>query len=228
MAAHLNITSNIATVYGVTLGGSTEADDCGKTQTVEISTVADAATAEIIEADPVNVVATETTVSGEGPHSLTLTPGTVSTPGDLTVIGVEVSESPNARCQFTVRAAGHASFTDPSGTVSVVGAEPTLADLEITSVAYSIAESVRRSADIQDMVLIGTDGTPAARATVQATYPFSVTGRGDLPAGVALGTGSVEFVGGDSGKVLCSSLTTGEKRADWNRWGVDGTHYLAA
>lgn len=228
MAAHLNITSTIATVYGVTLAAGTEADDCSKTQTVEINTVADAATGEIIEADPVNTVVTNTTISGDGPHALALTAGTVATPSTLTVVGVDLTEAPNSRVQFSIRASGVASFTDPAGTVSAVGAAPTIGDLEITSVEYSIAESVRRSSEIQDMVLTGTDGTPAARETVQPIYPFSVSGRGDLPAGVALGTGGVEFVDGDSGKVLCSTLGTGEKRADWNRWNVDGTHYRAA
>ena len=73
MSAHLNITSNIATTYGVTLASGTVADDCSKTTTVEVSEVLSASTAEIIEADPIHTARVETNVSGEGPHSLTLT-----------------------------------------------------------------------------------------------------------------------------------------------------------
>lgn len=226
--AHLNITSNIATTYGVTLVAGAEADDCSKTETVEISTVADSASNEIVYADPVNHKRIETQVSGDGPRALSLTAGNVANTATLTVIFNEVNEAPNARPTFTVRAAGHAAFTDPATSISAVGAEPTIADLEITAVEYTVAERVTRSASLTDMVLVGTDGTPAYRETTQLLHPFSIQGRGDLPAGVALGTGGSNFVGADTGKTLVGTLTTGEKRGDWNRWGTDGTRYASA
>lgn len=228
MAAHLNITSNIATTYGVTLVSGAEADDCQKTETVEISTVADSATNEIVYANPVNHKRIETQVTGDGPRALSLSAGNVANTATLTVIFNEVTEAPNARPTFTVRAAGHTSFTDPATALSAVGAEPTIADLEITSVDYAVAERVTRSSSLTDMVLVGTDGIPAYRETTQLVNPFSVQGRGDLPAGVALGTGGANFVGGDTGKVLAGTLVTGEKRGDWNRWSVDGTRYASA
>lgn len=228
MAAHLNITSTIATVYGVTLGTGAEADDCEKVQTVGVAELAGDSDNEIVKATPHLMAATECTVSGDGPATLALTPGAVATPSTLTLIEVEVSESPNNRCTFTARAAGHAAFTDPAATVSEVGAEPAIGDLEVKSVEYSIAESVRRTSSVQDMVLVGTDGTPAARATTRKTRTFDIAGRGDLPAGVALGTGGAAFTGGDTGIVVSTTLRTGEKRGDWNRWGNSGNHYLSA
>lgn len=228
MAAHLNITSTIATVYGVTLHADAEADDCGLSQSVEISELAQSTDNEIIAAAPTNTVTKEATVSGDGPIALALTPGTIATPSDFATIELELGESPNNRCTFTARASASAAFTDPAGTVSAVGAEPAIGDLEVTSVEYSIVESVRRTSSITDMVLTGSDGTPAARATTRKMRSFSIAGRGDTPAGVALGTGGTEFVGGDTGVVVVSTLTSGEKRGDWNRWGADGNHYLAA
>jgi hypothetical protein len=228
MSAHLNITSDIATVYGVTIAETAEADDCQKTTTVEISEVLAASTAEIIHADPVHMASVETTVSGEGPHSLTLTPGTVAVPATLTKVSVELTEPVNGRLQFSARASGALAFVDPDGEAGEVGAEPTLAALRPTSVTYAIVESVRRSSTIEDKVLPGTNGQPIARGTITRRRPFTISGRGDKPAGVVLGGGGSEFVGATTGKVLVATMMEGEKRADWNRWSSDGQHYLAA
>lgn len=228
MSAHLNITSTISTTYGVTPATGTEVDDASKTTTVEVSEVLGTDDAEIILADPINVARVETSVSGEGPHGLTLTPGTVGTPSTLTVLDVEVRELPNARCQFTARASGSVAFVDDPATVSEVGAEPAITDLKVKSVTYSIVESVRRTSSVEDKVLVGTDGTPAARATHTRRRTFAIVGRGDKPAGLLLGTGGADFVGGTTGKVIVTSLMEGEKRADWNRHSAEGQHYLAA
>ncbi len=228
MSAHLGITSTIASVYGVTLAEGSVADDCQKTTTVEVSEVISAAVGDIIHADPVHMAMVEATVSGDGPHSLTLTSGTVATPATLTKISVELTEPVNGRCQFSVRASGAIDFADGEGDVGEVGAEPTLAALKPTSVTYSIVESVRRSSTLEDKVLVGTDGQPAARGTITPRRPFTIAGRGDKPAGVLLGSGGAEFVGATTGKVVVASLMEGEKRADWNRWSADGQHYLAA
>lgn len=228
MAAHLNITSTIATVYGVTLASGTQADDASKTSTVEVSEVLSTAAAAIIYADPLNMVKVETTVSGDGPHSLSLSAASIATPSTLTVVSVEVTETTNSRCQFSVRAAGHAAFTDPAETPTEVGAEPTIADLTVKSVEYSIVESVRRGSTLEDKVLAGTDGAPAARATVTPRRTFSIVGRGDKPSGLVLGSGGAEFVGATTGKVIVTTLMEGEKRGDWNRHSAEGQHYLAA
>lgn len=225
MAAHLNITST----EGVTLATGAEADDVEKVSTVEIAELADQATGEYIKASPVNHKEIAVRITGDGPHDLTEpAAGTVADPATITVISAEVTEAPNQRCNFSVRATGHEAFTDPAGSVSATGAEPDIDDLEIVSVEYSIAENVRRSYEVEDMVLVGTDGTPANRATVGVKGTFSIQGRGDLPAGTALGTGGAAFQDGDTGLVLVNSLMEGEKRKDWNRWGADGSHYKVA
>ena len=228
MSAHLNITSNIATVYGVTIPEGSKADDCSKTQSVTLDELLESDTNEVGDVDAQNTVVTETSVSGDGPIGLTITPGEVVAPGDLVLLSVDLSEAPNGRCKFTAGTSGSAAFSDPAATVGDVGDEPTVGDLKITSVDYSIAESVSRTSSVSDMVLMGSDGTPAARATTKRERTFSISGRGDLPAGVALGTGGAAFAGGDTGKVMTTTLTTGEKRGDWNRWGNDGSHFLAA
>lgn len=228
MAAHLNITSTIATEYGITLPEGAQADDASKTSTVEVSEVLSTAAAAIIYADPLNMVKVETQVSGDGPHSLTLAAATIATPSTLTKISVEVGEIVNGRCNFTARAAGYDDFVDDPATPAEVGAEPTIAALTVKSVTYAIVESVRRSSTIEDKVLPGTDGTPAARGTLTPRRTFDIVGRGDKPAGLLLGTGGAEYVGCTTGKVITLSLMEGEKRGDWNRHSGSGNHYLAA
>lgn len=228
MSAHLNITSTIATTYGITLATGAVADDCQKTSTVEVNEVLSAAAAEVIHADPVHMAMVEATVSGEGPHSLSLTAGSVATPSTLTKLSVELTEAPNSRVQFSCRASGAIAFEDDPGSPAEVGAEPVIADLTVKSVTYAIVESVRRSSTLEDKILVGTDGEPAARATHTPRRTFAIAGRGDKPAGLALGSGGVEFVGATTGKVVVSSLMEGEKRGDWNRWSADGQHYIDA
>lgn len=229
MATHINILADtFAANYGISLGSGAEAESATATTTVAINELIDSATAEVIAAAPINHAEKRTQVDGEGPATLTLTAATVGTPATLTIISKEVTEAPNSRCRFSVQAHGDLAFADSSDTPADVGAEPTISDLEITSVAYSIVESVRRSVTIENKVLVGSDGTPANRATCTIRKPFSISGRGDLPAGVALGTGNVEFTGGDTGLTLAGTLRVGERRADWNSWGVDGTNYPSA
>lgn len=229
MATHINISADtFAATYGITLGTGAEAESATSTTTVAMSELLDSATAEVNAAAPINHAEKRTQVDGEGPASLTLTPGSVATPSTLTVLSREVTEAPNNRCRFSVQAHGDIAFTDSVGTPGDVGAEPAVSDLVITSVEYSIAESVRRSTTIENKVLVGTNGQPAARATCTVRNPFSISGRGDLPAGVALGTGNVEFTGGDTGVTVAGTLRVGERRADWNSWGIDGTNFPSA
>jgi hypothetical protein len=229
MATHINILANtFAANYGITLATGAEAESATATTTVAINELVDSATADIIAAAPIHHAEKRTQVDGDGPAALTISAAAIGTPATLTVISADVSEAPNARCRFSIQAQGELAFADSAGTPDDVGAEPTISDLEITSVEYSIAESVKRTATLENKVLVGSDGTPAARATCTKRIAFSVNGRGDKPAGVALGTGNVEFTGGDTGLTLVGTLREFERRADWNGWGVDGTNYPAA
>jgi hypothetical protein len=229
MSAHLNIdASTFAATYGITLGTGAEAESATATTTVAINELLDSATAAINAVAPIHHAERRTQVDGAGPASLTLTAATIATPATLTVISSEVTEAPNTRCRFSIQAHGDLDFADSAGVQSSVGAEPTISDLEITSVAYSIAESVRRSVTIENKVLVGSDGTPAARATCTVRKPFSISGRGDLPAGTALGTDNVLFAGSATGVTVAGTLRTGERTAEFNLWGVDGTNYPAA
>lgn len=221
--AQFNVGS--ALLNGITIPAGSEIETISATTTVEIAEQVDSGTGEIILADPVNMAKLDVAISGDGPHGLALTAGTVATPATVTKLNVEVSEAPNARCKFSVRATGMVAFTDPATEVEDVGAEPTIADLEIVSVEYAIAESIRRSYELSDKTIPGTDGTPALRATHTGKGSFSISGRGDTPVGVAAGSGGASFKGCATGKVIVSTFGENEKRADWAGWNADGGHY---
>ena len=229
MATHINITGNMTSSYGLTLGTGAEAEDVSDTSTVEAVELIDQSSGEVVKVAGANIKRREVQVSGDGPQDLTAAAvGSVGTTSTLTIISNEVSEAPNQRCRFSITMAGHAAFTDPGTSVGATGAEPTISDLEITSVAYTIAESIRRTYAVQDLVLVGTDGAPEARHRVGLVGTFSVQGRGDLPGSTAIGTGGAAFTGGNTGIVFVTSQMEGERRRDWNRWSVDGSHYKSA
>lgn len=210
---------------GLTIPSGSEADSISNTTTVEIAEQVDQASGEIILADPVKMAKLEVAISGDGPYGLTLSAATIATPSTVTVLRAEVSEGPNKRCNFSITAAGMIAFTDPATELEDVGAEPTIADLEITSVEYSIAESIRRTYELQDATIPGTDGAPALRATHGQKGSFSITGRGDTPSGVAAGSGGASFKGCATGKVVVGTFAENEKRSDWAGWNADGNHY---
>ena len=225
--AHYNISGDLHA--GVTIPAGSEVDAVTKNTRVEISEVVDSDTLEIIFADPVHMATVEVNVTGDGPVSIAIAASEPATPATLTVTRAEISEpAPNKRCTFNVRAAGSVAFTDPGTELSDAGAEPTLADLEITSVEYSSAESVRRSYEVTDLVLVGTNGQPLDRATHTLKGSFAINVRGDPQVGMAAGSGGVEFKGCATGKVVVANFSQTEKRGDWNGATADGGHYKSA
>lgn len=222
MAAHLNITST----YGVTQPTGTQLEEARKSQSVEIAELVGGATGEYVKADPIHMKKVEVTLSGDGPSPLgDIASATVGTPSTLTKVSVEMSEAPNGRVSFNLVAAGHEGFTDGGGATADAGAEPTLDDLEITSVEYAIGESVKRARAVEDMVLPGSNGQPAARATCKEKGSFTINGRGDLPAGMVVGSGGAALKNMGAGKLVVTQLNEFQRRAQWNGWGVDGSHY---
>lgn len=217
-----------ALLSGLTFPANSEIDSIAETTRVEIAELMDQATGAYNLADPVNKATRELQISGDGPHGMTLVEGAIADPSTMTAVRVETSEAPNQRVTFTVRASAEIAFVDPGTSVGATGAEPTIADLEIESVEYAVAESVRRNYEVTDLTLVGSDGTPDSRATLAEKGSFNIVGRGDVPASVAAGTGGASFVGASTGIVVVGTFGRNEKRGDWNGWNVDGNHYKAA
>lgn len=225
MATHLNI----ATTYGVTQPTDTELEEARKTDSVEIAELVGGADGEYVKADPIHVKKVEVVLSGDGPATLgDVASGLVTPPSTLSKTSLEINEKPNGRCSFSLTSVGHEAFTDAGGATADAGAEPTLDDLEITSVEYTVGESVKRQRQVEDMVLVGSNGEPAARGKCKEKGSFSVNGRGDLPGGVVVGSGGAALKNFGDGKLVVGTLVQFERRADWNGWSVDGNHYRLA
>jgi len=210
---------------GLNIPAGSEIDSISKNVRVEIAEQASQASGEIILADPVNTAEEEVSISGDGPVGLTLTKGEIANPATMTILREEISEGPNKRCNFSIRATASTAFVDPGTDVADVGAEPTIADLEIVGVEYSVAESLRRSYEVTNLVLVGSDGTPACRATFQEKGSVSIAGRGDAPVGVAAGSGGAAFKGCSVGKVVVPNFGRAQKRGDWESYTAEANHY---
>ncbi len=222
MAAHLNLN----TTFGVTLPSGAIAESAERMQTVEAIEVT-GTSGEIVKALPAKTFKSDVTISGKGPAGLDLvTTGTISDPSTMTITSAESGETNKATSTFTIKASAHEAFTDGEGSGSA-GDEPDIDTVEIVSVTYAVVESVKRTRDVKDMVLIGSDGTPAARGKVTRTGTFDIIGRGDIPGGIALGTAGAALAS-FTGVVLATSLKESEKAGDWNGWGISGKHYPAA
>lgn len=228
MAAHRNITTALPT--GISLHTDAEADDVQTTSKIEVAELVTQATGEIQKVTAGKKQDNELVISGDGPHDWAdVAAGTVSTVSDYEVIRIEVTDGSNTdHCKFSITATSTESFTDPAAEPAAAGAEPGIDDIDITSVEYTLAESVRRTKEVGDFVLVAADGTPAHRAREGIKNPFTIDGRGDLPAGVGLGTGGVAYKNSDTGITMVDTLMTGEKRRDWNRWSASGNNYPSA
>ena len=103
----------------------------------------------------------------------------------------------------------------------------TLTKIGIQSIGLTLAENVEVSAKIETKPLLDKDGKFADGAAFDPTSDFSLKGRGDLPAGLAVGTGGGNNIEGlfTGGVTSSSSVKESEKNDDWNGWECSGQHF---
>jgi hypothetical protein len=103
----------------------------------------------------------------------------------------------------------------------------TLAQIGIQSVDITLAESVEVSAKVEAKPLLDKNGRFADGAAFDPTSDFSLKGRGDLPAGLAVGTDGGSNVDGlfAGGVTIISSVKEMEKNDDWNAWECSGQNF---
>lgn len=224
MAAYLGLTSKTAP-FGFTLPTGVEADSAEQTQTVAIDELSDGATNEYITVTPHHTVNSTLRVSGSGPNDFSFISAGTKTAGTYYATRLDQTEAPNQRVKFSLEAAKAEEFTDP-GTVQPAPsvAAPTISGLTVTSVAYTVAESVARRKMATNAVLTGSDGAPAARAHHAVKQEFSIALRGDLPSGVALGQHGA-YVHDMTGFLIVTTYTQTERLGEWNARGIDGSEY---
>lgn len=226
MAAHIGVTSH----YGITLPDGAECVAISKTSTVEISELMDCE-GEFVKADALHHKKVEVAFSFVGaPMHDSVAVGDVALPATMTITKSDATESNAGRVSCSITAAGHESFTD-AGTGASPGegeAGPDEDTLNLVSCTLALAESVQVTKEVQDKVLIGYDGAPAARATHSAKNSFAVKFKGDIPAGVVLGLSGVGVYGLTGGKLIVSKLMEEQKNDDFNGGSIEGSHYPSA
>lgn len=105
----------------------------------------------------------------------------------------------------------------------------TLNAIGIQSVELTLAESVDVSRKVETKPLLDKDGRFADAKAFDPTGDFSIKGRGDLPAGVAVGTdGDLAIAGIAGGVTLITSVKEAQKNDDWNTWECSGQHWPGA
>lgn len=96
----------------------------------------------------------------------------------------------------------------------------------IQSVDLTLAESVEITHKVETKPLLDKDGKFADGKAFDPTIEFSLKGRGDLPAGIAAGSGGgVTIAGVNGGVTIITSVKEGQKNDDWNTWECSGQNW---
>jgi hypothetical protein len=225
MAAHIGIEST----QGITLPTESIPQSVRRRETVEVAPVI-GVDGEYTRCKPLKSKRVEVTITGVGAGGLAnVSSGVVADTGDLERISVQQGEVNNGRASFTITAAGHDSFSDPAAANgSASAASITRGTIEILSVEYALTESLDVTTQVEDKVALNADGTPGFRQKHAKMSNFSLRGKGDLPSGLALGTGGAAVKGLNSGVIIVTDIETEEQAAEINGWSVNGNHYPAA
>jgi hypothetical protein len=131
---------------------------------------------------------------------------------------------------MTLSASGSEAFTDGSGDQIGTGAdEPSAATLNLRSISIALGQSVKRSVKIKDVRVVGGDGVDAWRGTCTKMLDFSVDFKGDLPAGIALGTEGAGVYGiSNTGVTLLTEIVEKDMHDDVNSGSYKGENAPSA
>jgi hypothetical protein len=100
-----------------------------------------------------------------------------------------------------------------------------LDNIGIQSVDLTLAESVEVTRKVDTKPLLDKQGRFADGKAFDPTMEFSLKGRGDLPAGIAVGTHDVEIASISGGVTIVTSVKEGQKNDDWNTWECSGQNF---
>ncbi len=100
-----------------------------------------------------------------------------------------------------------------------------LDNIGIQSVDLTLAESVEVTRKVDTKPLLDKQGRFADGKAFDPTMEFSMKGRGDLPAGIAVGINDVEIASISGGVTIVTSVKEGQKNDDWNTWECSGQNF---
>ncbi len=225
-----NASFGVTDTKGVSMPEGTEIQSVDYEQSAEISELQAGESGEVIKASTTHVkkVSADFSLIGSaGSDSVEV--GEVSSPEDLEIISAEPGEEVNKRPTLTLKAAGFVGIDDGDGGGSGSGGSGADEDtLEVVSVEYSLAQSVKRGFSVSDEMMPGKDGKPALRQKFKKVNTFSFDFAGDVPGGVDIGSGGASVNGLEGGKLITDNLKEKQMVGKWNSGSASGKHYASA
>jgi len=219
----------IDSTYGITVPAGATVQTVDHEQSAEISEL-QGEDGEIKKASTTHVKKVTVDINLVGTAGIdTVVPGNVASPSSLEIISVEQGERVNNRPTAMIKAAGYEGIDDGSGSGSGAGAgSPDEDTLEVVSVDYALAQDVKISPSVMDEMIPGVDGHPALRQKVKLVNTLDFSFAGDIPSGVALGTGGAGAAGLTGGKLIVQSLKEKQEAGKFNSGSASAKHYPAA
>jgi hypothetical protein len=225
-AAHIGVTR----LFGVSLPSGSEAQDSSQTRTLKTYPLP-GANGEVVRFFPAKQIEKKVAVNYIGAASIT----EVTVAQDLDPTTIKITEASSDEKNeglptMTLSASGSEAFTDGSGDQIGTGAdEPSAATLNLRSISIALGQSVKRSVKIKDVRVVGGDGVDAWRGTCTKMLDFSVDFKGDLPAGIALGTEGAGVYGiSNTGVTLLTEIVEKDMHDDVNSGSYKGENAPSA
>ena len=222
-------TFGIDTTYGITVAAA-ETQTVDRDQSVEVSELRGGEAGEIVKASTTHIKRVTVDINAIGNADASLVAiGNVSSPASMEVLTVEQGERVNGRPTVMIKGVAQIGVDDADGGASGGGAGgPSEDTLEVVSVSYSLAQDVKIGFNVDDEMLPGADGHPALRQKTKQVNKLEFSYAGDVPSGLALGSGGASASGLTGGKVLMTSLKDKQEVGKWNTGSASGNHYPAA
>jgi hypothetical protein len=219
----------IASTYGITLGSNAKPQRVQRVRSVAYSEVP-GVDGEAILVKGHKMLRTEVTISGIGNTALTgVAIGPIGTPADLKQLRAENGEVNDNRGNFSFTASGVSAFTDGSSDGGDAGAgSPTVATVEVVSVAYSLTKECKVSVEMDEAVELTPAGVPGYREGFNRRFSFSASGKGDIPADVGPGSGGAKHAGVTGGVTVVPSVTDTQEVRAVNGWSFEALNWPGA
>jgi len=186
--------------------------------------------------EPKRLVTVEASINGQGDAGLgAMTTVTVSATSTLTVTSRRRTENNSEYPDFDISAESFEDLTtsdpgdapDPPDGESV-GAGCPIKGIQSVGIASVTTFEIEESFNGETPVLLNTDGTFGEKTYYDEFFTFSVRGKGDLPAVLALGTDGglpatvTEFA---NGVTIITGTDENQKNTDYPDFSADGEHW---
>ena len=227
--------------YGITGFGTGYVHSASEKRSIELVTVMDSSgvTKCVI---PKALVTIESNIKGAGDGGLgSMAAGVLSAVATMDVRSRKRTENNSEVAEFDISATGYddLDYANVASAITATGDAGEAMEgavacpvLGITSCGLTLVTSFDIEEKIEESEpVLNTDGTFARQNTYDPKFEFSVSGKGDLPASVLLGSDATlastvsEF---SAGVTMVTELEVTQDKEDEDTWSCSGTHFPGA